>query len=55
MHGRGDGLHGGGACMVREVCIAGACMVGACMVGACMAGEMSIAADGMHPTGMLSC
>ena len=36
--------------MVGEVCIAGACMV-----GACMAGEMTIAADGMHPTGMLSC
>ena len=47
-------------------CAWGACvwggMQGVCMAGgmhgrggACVAGETAIAADGMHPTGMLSC
>ena len=34
------GMHGGGVCMAR---------------GVCMAGEKATTADGMHPTGMLSC
>ena len=50
-----------GACVTRGVhgrgmCGQGACMAGGmCGKGACMAGEMAIAADGMHPTGILSC
>ena len=47
-----------GACMTRERgCVAGGlawwrvCMA----VGVCMAGETATAADGTHPTGMLSC
>ena len=51
------GVHGGDACMVRGRCV----WWGVCMVemyawqGACVVGETVTAADGTHPTGMLSC
>ena len=53
------GVHGGG--VHGGACVRGG-MQGVCMVGgmhgrggACVAGETATAADGMHPTGMLSC
>ena len=58
MHDRG--MHGRGACLAKEH-FGGACMVGSmhggehAWRGACMAGETATAADGMHPTVMLSC
>ena len=45
---RGRGVHGGGGGMHgRGMCVAG--------LGACVIGNTATAADGTHPTGMLSC
>ena len=65
MHGRGACVAGKhawwGACMAGGIHGRGACMAGGCVVeglhcrGACISGEMTIAADGTHPTGMHSC
>ena len=55
MHGRVCawwGMHGGGVCMAGAY-VTGS-MHGMHSKGACMAGEMATAADGTHPTGMLS-
>ena len=41
----GGHMHGGGVCMVEMYAWQGACVVG----------ETVTAADGTHPTGMLSC
>ena len=47
------GMHGGGH-VSRGACVAGG--LGMCGGrGACVAGETATAADGTHPTGMLSC
>ena len=48
MHG--GGMHGRGhACL--WACVAGECA----WQGGCVAGETATAADGTHPTGMVSC
>ena len=55
------GMHGGGTCMVGGVRGRGHAWQGACVMGGiawqgevCVAGETATAADGTHPTGMLS-
>ena len=52
-----DSVHRGeGMRMAGGSCMAGGMHGGVCMArGVCMAGEKATTADGMHPTGMLSC